>query len=535
MGNVIVRSFRSLALAGLLCGQLAAQNTQVPAGPSALPASLTNAQFWEIISQFSEPGGYFTSDNYTSNELMIGQVATELINRGRTGGAYLGVGPEQNFTYIAATKPEVVFIVDIRRQAVMQHLMYKAIFEMSGTRSEFISRLFSRPAQPASPEDSSIVELWRKYLPVPGDTALYNSNLAAIHRHLVNVRGLALSLEDSASIALVYNTFFRYGPTVAYGSRATVQAPPPPYSPAGANFVGLTSVTDTAGVARSFLASDENYNFVRGMHSRNLIIPVVGDFGGPQALRKVGDWLRERRAVLASYYVSNVEQYLFRPNNTWREFYTNVGLMPLDTFSVFIRSNSMRVNSARVLGLAQDLPAPAGSVARTAAAPPPPPSPPRVPAVPPPAAQPAPQQANLGSLTGTVRDSASGRALPSASVTLVGTAVGAITDSTGTYVIPNVTPGIYTVVMTRVGYARTTAADVRVPAGQPTTLNFNPTVQVLILSGVVTTSGSSGFTVQYVGGGAAATGVVLCPIVPFLAAHNAGMVNSYADASRCPR
>jgi len=100
------------------------------------------------LSQFSESGGSFSSDNYTSNELMIGQVATDLISRGKTGGAYIGVGPEQNFTYIAATRPEIAFIVDIRRQAVMQHLMYKAIFEMSANRGEFIARLFSKPVQP---------------------------------------------------------------------------------------------------------------------------------------------------------------------------------------------------------------------------------------------------------------------------------------------------------------------------------------------------------------------------------------------------
>ena len=63
----------------------------------------------------------------------------------RPASAYVGVGPDQNFTYIAALKPRIAFIVDIRRQNMLLHLMYKALIEMSPTREEFLSRLFSRP------------------------------------------------------------------------------------------------------------------------------------------------------------------------------------------------------------------------------------------------------------------------------------------------------------------------------------------------------------------------------------------------------
>ena len=62
------------------------------------------------------------------------------------GGVYMGVGPEQNFTYIAAIRPAMAFIVDIRRQAVMQHLMFKAMFELAKDRADFISLLFAQAA-----------------------------------------------------------------------------------------------------------------------------------------------------------------------------------------------------------------------------------------------------------------------------------------------------------------------------------------------------------------------------------------------------
>ena len=112
----------------------------------ALPERLSDAAFWDLVSSISEPGGYFRIvDNFTSNENEIGRLAGRLETMGAQGGVYIGVGPEQNLTYIAALKPPMAFIVDIRRQAVMQHLMFKAIFEMSSDRADFISLLFSKP------------------------------------------------------------------------------------------------------------------------------------------------------------------------------------------------------------------------------------------------------------------------------------------------------------------------------------------------------------------------------------------------------
>src|SRR4029453_735165 len=104
--------------------------TTVQRGPT-LPDRLSDAEYWKLLSDISEPGGYFRiEDNYTSNETEIGALFSMIREAGVTGGVYMGVGPEQNLTYIAAIHPKMAFVVDIRRQAVMQHLMYKAMFEM---------------------------------------------------------------------------------------------------------------------------------------------------------------------------------------------------------------------------------------------------------------------------------------------------------------------------------------------------------------------------------------------------------------------
>src|SRR5262247_2618594 len=108
-----------------------------------LPRELTDDAFWRLVSDFSEEAGFFRFE-YMSNEQQFQFVIPRLKEKRTPGGVYLGVGPEQNFTYIAALQPKMAFIVDIRRQNMIEHLMYKAIFELSTDRADFISRLFSR-------------------------------------------------------------------------------------------------------------------------------------------------------------------------------------------------------------------------------------------------------------------------------------------------------------------------------------------------------------------------------------------------------
>src|SRR5580765_8378707 len=96
-----------------------------------LPSRLSDEEFWKLTADFSEPDAYFHSDNFVSNERSFQHVLSDLAKGRQPGSAYLGVGPEQNFTYLLAVKPRLAFIVDIRRQNLIEHLMFKAIFELS--------------------------------------------------------------------------------------------------------------------------------------------------------------------------------------------------------------------------------------------------------------------------------------------------------------------------------------------------------------------------------------------------------------------
>ena len=129
---------------------------------------------------------------------------------------YLGVAPDQNFTYLLALKPQIAFIVDVRRGAMLQHLLYKALFELAPDRAEFLSLLFSRPRPSGLDANSSIGTLLASYVSVAGDSAFNRLNFASIIRLLTETHGLVLGPRDIEGIEYVYNAFFTAGPDLTY-------------------------------------------------------------------------------------------------------------------------------------------------------------------------------------------------------------------------------------------------------------------------------------------------------------------------------
>ncbi|HTR77634.1 MAG TPA: hypothetical protein VMH39_05975 [Gemmatimonadaceae bacterium] len=302
---------------------------RVPADP--IPASLPDSVYWRLTTELSEPGGEFPYDNFVSNESAFEDVLPQLQATAQPGGAYIGVGPEQNFSYIAAMRPRIAFVVDIRRAAAIQHLLCKALFELSPDRAEFVSRLFSRPRPAAlstAPANARPEAMFEAYASEPGDRALFDRNLAAVETLLLKTHGFTLSPADLSTLTRLYDAFYRYGPDITYAGSGG------PF----ATFRQMAVVADSGGVQRGFLANEANYQIVRDLQRRNLVVFVVGDFAGPKALRAIGDYLRAHGALVNAFYTSNVEQWLFTPDNTWRQFYANVATLPMDSTSVFVRA-----------------------------------------------------------------------------------------------------------------------------------------------------------------------------------------------------
>lgn len=306
-----------------------------------LPAELADSTFWRLVTELSEPAGWFRSENYVSNETAWQYVIAPLRSVVPAGHAYIGVGPEQNFTYIAALEPDIAFIVDIRRQNLALHLYYKALFELAPSRAAFLSRLFARALPAGLDSTSSADALLNAFEDAAMDSVRHVATIADVVAHLTAHHGFAVGDDDLQLLQRVAWAFAMAGPQInysyipEYGPNAVIARGMPSFST-------LMRQDDGAGVNRSFLGSEAVYRAVRGMHKRNLIVPVTGDFAGGHALAAVGDWLRAHEAIVGTFYLSNVEQYLFQDNDTWPRFYANVATLPLDASSTFIRSISNR-------------------------------------------------------------------------------------------------------------------------------------------------------------------------------------------------
>ena len=75
-----------------LAAQVVPASTPAPAALSTLPAKLSDADYWKLVTDMSEPGGYFRIvDNFTSNEMEVGQLFTMIRQQKVSGGVFLGV------------------------------------------------------------------------------------------------------------------------------------------------------------------------------------------------------------------------------------------------------------------------------------------------------------------------------------------------------------------------------------------------------------------------------------------------------------
>ncbi len=297
----------------------------------ALPQRLDDRTFWTLVKDFSEPGGTFRSDNLVSNELAFEQVIPRLQADVSPASAYIGVGPDQNFTYIAALKPRIAFIVDIRRQNMLLHLMYKALIERSPTRLEFLARLFSRQPRTDVPAAAAPDQLLAAFQNVEPSALAFERTRQDIRRALTEEHGFTLLPLDLGTIDYVFGAFYSAGADIRYSiGRGNGWQPFPSYR-------DLMVEHDLDGVQRSYLASEETYQSLRELEQRNLIVPIVGDFAGPKALRSVARYLDLHHATVSVFYTSNVEQYLFR-GDLWQRFYSNVAALPTDARSTFVRA-----------------------------------------------------------------------------------------------------------------------------------------------------------------------------------------------------
>jgi len=296
------------------------------------PVRLTPAEFGALVERLSEPGGSFDTDNLVSNEDSYLHAITGLERHGVRGGAYLGVGPDQNFSYMAVIRPRIAFIIDIRRDNLLEQLLFKALFHQARNRIDFLALLFGKaaPVDTAGWSARDLEALLGYVTRAPPDSAVAGRAVRA----RVGGYGIPLSSEDLATIGRFHRTFMAEGPDL----RLTTFGRPERFD--YPTYRRLLLETDRTGRRASYLARESDFQFVKSLEERNLIVPVVGDLAGPKAVAAIGRYLTERGERVAAFYTSNVEQYLFQQNDEWSRWHRNVATLPLDSSSTFIRSLS---------------------------------------------------------------------------------------------------------------------------------------------------------------------------------------------------
>jgi hypothetical protein len=303
----------------------------------AQPAAPTQSPFADIIERLSEPPGTFDTDNLISNERSYLDVIPALVARPIQGGAYVGVGPDQNFSYIARIRPSVAYLVDIRRENLLLHLLFKALFAEARTRAEYLCLLTGRrfPVGTERWKSATIGEIVAHV----DESAHWPEDMDAL-RQRVETRlaafGVPLSLGDLDTIRRFHRVFVTDGLNLVYSGQQVSERRAYPASDYP-NLRELLTAQAPDGRQWNYLASEDDFAFLKEMQARDAIIPIVGDVSGPRALKSIGASIAERGERVSAFYISNVETYL-EQKMVMGQFLDNLSRLPRRTESVMIRS-----------------------------------------------------------------------------------------------------------------------------------------------------------------------------------------------------
>ncbi|MEW4568649.1 hypothetical protein AB1L88_12360 [Tautonia sp. JC769] len=282
-----------------------------------------------MIQALSEPQSGPHADNLITNEDSFPRVIGELGRVATPDGVYLGVGPDQNFSYIARCAPVRSFVLDYRRRNLRLHLLHKALFMLSETRVDYLTRLTAR--RPGHlPERPGAAELVEAYANAPFDEDL-------LERTRVEVFGLirAYGVLDEAE----WDDLARIQARLA-GPGMLAKFLAMPIYPTFGEFI---QQPDRDGSPAHMLAQDASYQRVRDAQRNDRVIPLVADLAGSGALPRLAAWLGLQGLKVSVVYVSDVEFFLLRAG-TLDAYITNLDRLPKHENALIIRTSTREID-----------------------------------------------------------------------------------------------------------------------------------------------------------------------------------------------
>ena len=279
-----------------------------------------------VVESLSEPDLGRTADNFVTNEDSFARVAGDLATR---GGVYLGVGPDQNLTYVAHARPRLAIVLDFRRRNALLHLLHKALFQLSADRASYLGRLIARRPDdlPDDPTADAIVSAFDHR---PMDRALLDRATREVEG-LLRPTGLVLESEWP-DLAIIQAKLA--GPGLNARFLALPMYP---------TFGRMIASRDRPGQPAHFLAREDWYQAVRSIHLGDRLIPLTGDFAGAGAFPAIGRWLQDRALSVSVLYVSDVEFFLLR-SGRFPAYVANLGRLPWLESAVLIRTSTREID-----------------------------------------------------------------------------------------------------------------------------------------------------------------------------------------------
>ena len=279
-----------------------------------------------LISALSEPDSGPPADNLVSNEDSYVCGAGDLADTAHAGGVYLGVGPDQNFSMIAASRPDLAFVVDYRRRNLRLLMLHRALMALAKDRRGYLSRLTARPPIGPSGGDATGAEMAEAFGRGSMDRGRLDEEVFEVARYL-RPFGL-LEPAEWADLATIQAKLA--GPGV------------------NARFLGLPGyptlkrmmgATDHEGRRSHFLESEAAYGFVRDLQIADRLVPIVGDLAGHAAFARLADWLNRHGLEVATVYVSDVEFFLLRAGR-FAPYVVNLSALPRRKDARIVRTST---------------------------------------------------------------------------------------------------------------------------------------------------------------------------------------------------
>ncbi len=267
-----------------------------------------------------------------SNETDYQNISSYFNETGTDNSVYIGVGPDQNYTYISLCSPKLAFIVDYRPDNQLLHLLFKAIFALSYNRVDYLSLLFSKPIDKSKTSGNiGLSKLVEYFEYTDGDSQLFDKNLTRILKKIQSFDN-KLTLNEITKIRNIYSEFFQTHLNLRcrFPRKTSSGMPYPTYK-------DFLLSTDQNGYCHNFINNDNYFCYVKNKHEKNQILPITGDFSGLNTLSTIGSFCQKHNLLISTIYISNVEYRLLN-DHLFESYMRNLKSLPINDRSIIIRT-----------------------------------------------------------------------------------------------------------------------------------------------------------------------------------------------------